>query len=284
MRKSRVPHAIFATGALLALVVSLARAQAPVAAPTQAVAAAPGWIFEHKKGEELRYRTYIRIMARTPDDSGEVDLTVRSTSKNTTRELTPEGNVIWEQLDEPGSAASLNGMPLPPADEVKPVTITFGKNGVVLKRLNPLADPGDQTQRLLPLLSALPVPPVGVKAGDSWKTDLPNPMLKNKIVTFNSTLVGNETVLGLDCLKVELKASFPTAYGITEKEYFQLTETYWLDAKTRQLVRSSYVVKNAMLPFPAKSIEARAMISRIIEGQNDKSDPEGEAFMKPKPK
>ena len=281
MRMTRVSQTLLATGALLALVVPFTQAQAPTTAATQVV---PGWTFEHKAGEVLRYRTYIRITGRTPDDSGELDLKIQSTSKNTTKELTPEGNVIWEQLDDPGSTATLNGMALPPAEELKPVTVTFGKNGVVLKRVNPAADPADQTQRLLPLLSSQPVPPVGVKAGDSWKTELPNPMLKNKIVTINSTLVGNETILGIDCLKVQVQATFPTAYGISEKEWLQFTETYYLDAKTRQLVRSQFVMKNAMLPFPAKSLEAQAMTSRIIEGKNDMSDPEAEAFMKSKPK
>ena len=160
--------------------------------------------------------------------------------------------------------------------------VTFSKVGTVTKRVNPSADPADLTQKLLPLFGALPVPPAGVKPGDVWKTELPNPMLKNKLVSVSSTFVGNEGVLGLDCLKVQVAMTFPTAYGLKESEYLQFTETYWLDAKTRQLIRASFRAKNAMLPFPAKNVEANALTTRIIGGQNEMSDPDGEALLKTK--
>lgn len=264
----------FALLSLPPLVATPAQAQAP--APAQAAqTSTPGWTFVYKKGEELRFRTYIRLTGRTPDDAGDVKLTVKSTSKNTTKEVLPEGTVIWEQLDEPGGAATLNGMALPVEEEPKPVTITFTKLGTISKRLNPAADPADQSQRILPTLSSFPVPPMGVKPGDSWKTELPNPMLKNRQFTATSTFVGNEKVLGIDCLKVELTMAFPTMFGQTEKEFLQHTETYWLDASTRQLIRGSYTTKNPVLPFPVKSAVVTALVSRIVPGQNDKEDPEG---------
>jgi hypothetical protein len=284
MRQMRVISSLWAMAALTTLtilVVPLTRAQT---APALPVVAQPGWTFVYKKGDVLPYRTYIRFTGRTPDDAGAILLTVRSTSKNTITDVTPEGNIVWEQLDDPGSVAALNDMPLPTPDEIKPVTVTFGQSGLVSKRLNPAADPADQTQKLLPLMGSLPVPPAGVKAGDTWETELPNPMLKNKKLVAKSTLVGNETILGMDCLKVTVTMTFPTAYGLKEDEYMKFSETYWLEAKTRQLVRASYVVKNAVLPFPAKNLEAQAITTRIVPGQNEMSDPEGEAFMKPKPK
>lgn len=269
--------------ALLALVAAAAPrlSHAQTAAPaTQA--SAPGWTFVYKKGEELRFRTYIRITGRTPDDAGAVNLTVKSTSKNTTKDVLPTGVVVWEQLDEAGGAATLNGMALPVEEEPKPVTITFNPTGLISKRLNPAADPADQSQRILPTLSSFPVPPAGVKPGDSWKTELPNPMLKNRQFTATSTFIGNEKVLGIDCLKVELTMTFPTMFGQTEKEYLQHTETYWLDASTRQLVRGSYVTKNPVMPFPVKSAVAKTLVSRIVAGQNEKEDPEGVALLSAK--
>ncbi|MBB6050374.1 hypothetical protein [Armatimonas rosea] len=269
--------------ALLALVAAAAPrlSHAQTAAPA-AQASAPGWTFVYKKGEELRFRTYIRITGRTPDDAGAVNLTVKSTSKNTTKDVLPTGVVVWEQLDEAGGAAALNGMALPVEEEPKPVTITFNPTGLISKRLNPAADPADQSQRILPILSSFPVPPAGVKPGDSWKTELPNPMLKNRQFTATSTFIGNEKVLGIDCLKVELTMTFPTMFGQTEKEYLQHTETYWLDASTRQLVRGSYVTKNPVMPFPVKSAVAKTLVSRIVAGQNEKEDPEGVALLSAK--
>jgi hypothetical protein len=253
-----------------------AQAQTPAAAPQ----AEPGWTFVFKKGEVLRYRTYIKITARTPDDSGDVKLIVKTPSQNTTKEITPEGSVVWEQLDLPGAEAKINGMPLPADEAPRPVTMTLGKNGMILKRVNPAADPADMSQKILPVLSSYPVPPVGIKPGESWSTQLANPMLKNKTFTATSTLIGNETILGIDCLKVQLKMVFPAAYGVTEAEQLQHSATYWLDAKTRQLVRLSSVTKNPVMPFPLKNPEARAFVSRVVDGQNDTSDPEGELLIK----
>jgi hypothetical protein len=269
--------------ALLALVsTTMPRlSHAQTAAPA-AQASAPGWTFVYKKGEELRFRTYIRITGRTSDDAGAVSLTVKSTAKNTTKDVLPTGVVIWEQLDEAGGAAGLNGMALPVEEDPKPVTITFNPTGMISKRLNPAADPADQSQRILPILSSFPVPPAGVKPGDSWKTELPNPMLKNRQFTATSTFIGNEKILGIDCLKVELTMTFPTMFGQTEKEYLQHTETYWLDASTRQLVRGSYVTKNPVMPFPVKSAVAKTLVSRIVAGQNEKEDPEGAALLSAK--
>lgn len=273
--------------ALIALVAVAGPRPAPTHAQTSqtsqtslAAQAAPGWTFEHKKGEVLRYRTYIVVAARTPDDTGDVKLTVRSSSKNTTKDITADGLVIWEQLDDAGVEVKLNGMAVTSDEAPKPVTVTLAKSGLIVKRVNPAADPSDMSQKALPILSSWPVPPVGVKPGDTWKSELANPMLKNKFFTATSTLVGNESVLGIDCLKVQLTMSFPAVYGATEPEFLQHTATYWLDAKTRQLVRTSAVTKNPVFPFTLKNAEARAFVSRIVSGQNDTSDPEGEKLLK----
>ena len=267
MRQMRVAQVLLTVGALA----TLATAQT----------SEPGWSFIYQKGEAPRFRTYIRITARNPDDTDDIKLTVRSTSKNTVVDITPEGSVVWEQLDEKAEA-TINGMTLPVPDDIKPVVVTFSSRGIVTKRVNPSADPADLTQKLVRVFGSLPVPPMGVKLGDTWETELPNPMLKNKQLKVRSTFVAKESVLGVECLKVQLTATFPYAYGLDESDYLQFNETYWLDAKTRQLIRASYTAKNALLPFPAKNVAAQALTSRIIEGQNETSDPDGEALLKAK--
>ena len=90
-----------------------------------------------------------------------------------------------------------------------------------------------------------------------------------------------EKVLGLDAVKVRVQLDFPTAYGTDESDIAHLDGTYWLDAKTHQLLRLSFTVKNALLPFPAKNVEAKTYVSRIVAGQNDKEDAEGEKLFAP---
>ena len=101
------------TQAIASALIALVAVAEPHLAPTHAqtpvpAQVAPGWTFEHKKGEVLRYRTYIVVAARTPDDTGDVKLTVRSSSKNTTKDITADGLVIWEQLDDAGGVAKLD--------------------------------------------------------------------------------------------------------------------------------------------------------------------------------
>ena len=113
---------------------------------------------------------------------------------------------------------------------------------------------------------------------------MPNPLLKNKIISASSTFQGTEKVLGLDALKVELKMDFPSAFGADDSETIHLLATYYLDTKTHHLLRASYVIKNAILPFPAKNIEARIYLSLLVPGQNDTEDPEGEKLFVQPPK
>ena len=97
--------------------------------------------------------------------------------------------------------AILNGAPIPPAaGGPKPVTITLRKNGVMAKRVNPAADPFDRSQKSIIALMAMPAPTKPVAVGESWKTDIPNPLMKGKIITITSTLVGKDKVLGKDAI------------------------------------------------------------------------------------
>ena len=154
--------------------------------------------------------------------------------------------------------------------------LTFGPNGLMTKRVNPTGDPFDPAEKSFILTSSFPAPTVPVKTGEQWKTTVANPILKNRQVTYTSTMLGTEKVLGIDTVKVRIQLDYPTSYGTEESDIAHLDGTYWLDAKTHQLVRLSYTAKNALLPFPAKNLTSSVYVSRIVAGQNDKEDPEGE--------
>jgi len=240
------------------------------------------WEFAFKKGETQRYRTYIKISARLADDSGNLAITTRSSSRHEIKEVSEDGTAVYEQLDEKFDA-TFNGKPVVPdpgAPKPKPITVTFAKNGLITKRVNPNSDPFDPADKVIRALQSMPVPTAPLKVGDTWKTELPNPLLKNKLITANSTFKGTEKVLGLDALKIEQKMDFPSAFGADESETVHYLATYFLDTKDHQLLRATYTVKNALLPFPAKNIQAQVYVSRIVPGQNDQSDPEGEKLIK----
>lgn len=263
-------------GALLLLLSLLAPATS--ARAQEAAAAGLSWAFSFQKGQVDRFRTYIRITGRQADDSGDIKILIKSASRHEVKEVTPDGVATWDQIDEKAEAV-INGMPVPSNPERKPVAITFGRNGWLTKRVNPNVPPSERSERAVPLLQSFPTPDRPVKAGESWKVEMPNPLMRGKTVTVTSTLMGVEKVLGIDALKVLVKMDFPTTYGAQENDIAHVEETYYLDAKTFQLLRASYVIKNPLLPFPAAHVEARILVSRIVAGANEKEDPDGEKLL-----
>jgi len=241
------------------------------------------WSWVQKVGDVQKFRTYIRITARQADNSGDIVITTRSESKNETKAVAEDGTITYEQLDEKGDAI-LNGAPIPPvAGGAKPITITLAKTGVMTKRVNPAADPFDRSQKSIIALMAMPAPPKPVAVGESWKTDIPNPLMKGKIITITSTLVGVEKVLGKDAIRVKQESTFPSVFGADENETLVVKGEYWLDAADKSLLKMSYNVKNPVLPFPAAKIQSIGLVHRIVPGVNDKEDAEGEKlYFQPK--
>lgn len=257
----------------LALVAVCASALGATAASQEG---AQSWSFQFRAGEVEKYRTYIRLSGKQADCSGDLLLTLKSGSRHEIRQVTPEGAATYDQIDE-ATTVALGGKPLEakPAEK-KPVNVTFSKTGLMLRRENPQADPFARDEKAIPLLQSMPIPPRPVRVGEAWKTELPNPLVRGKTVTVTSTLLGQETVLGVPCVKVGLEMSFPTTFGATEEETVHASIVYHVDPKAGRLVRSSMLIRNPLLPFPVKNGEARVLISRIIPGANESNDPEGE--------
>lgn len=279
-------HLLFVSALLLAAT-SPSRAQdvkpaepPATAVPAPAVVELAPWTMVYKKGEAPKFRTYIKADGRNIEDTADIKIRLRSTSSNTVKEVSEAGVAQWDQLDLTRDMV-INITAFTLTEAPKPVAVTFAPNGMMTKRVNPGSDPFDPSEKSLALLSSYPAPTVAVKTGDSWKTTVPNPLLKNRQVTFNSTLLGTEKVLGLDTVKVKIQLDFPTAYGDDPGDTAHLDGTYWLDATTHQLVRLSYTVKNSLLPFASKNVVATTYVSRIVAGQNDKEDPEGEKLFAP---
>jgi hypothetical protein len=270
--------------ALFAVTLSVLPAQVSLAQTAPAVVAKDGtytWTVNFTKGETPRYRTYFRISGRQADESGDVLITTRAESKHEVKDVLPDGTATYEQLDT-AYAATFQNMPLP-ADKKPPVpvVITYSKAGLMVKRVNPAADPFDRSQKGIPNLMCVPAPTAPVKIGESWKTEIPNLLVKGQKISITQTLVAAEKVLGVDCLKVTAKYDFPTTYGAQESEISKVDTTVWVEVKTGQIFKIASTVVNPLLPFPAAKVTSTAITTRIIAGQNDKEDADGEKLILP---
>ena len=270
--------------ALFAVTLSVLPAQVAQAQTAPAVVAKEGtysWTVNFTKGEAPRYRTYIKISGRQADESGDVLITTRGESKHDVKDVLPDGTATYEQLDTL-NAATFQNMPLP-ADKKPPVpvVITYSKAGIMVKRVNPAADPFDRSQKGVPNLMSIPAPIAPVKVGESWKSEIPNLLVKGQKISITQTLVAAEKVMGVDCLKLTAKYDFPTTYGAQESEISKVDSTVWIEVKTGQVFKIVNTIVNPLLPFPAAKVTSTAITTKIVAGQNDKEDADGEKLILP---
>ena len=270
--------------ALFAVTLSVLPAQVAQAQTAPAVVAKDGtysWTVNFTKGEAPRYRTYIKISGRQADESGDVLITTRGESKHDVKDVLPDGTATYEQLDTL-NAATFQNMPLP-ADKKPPVpvVITYSKAGIMVKRVNPAADPFDRSQKGIPNLMCIPAPVAPVKVGESWKAEVPNLLVKGQKISITQTLVAAEKVMGVDCLKLTAKYDFPTTYGAQESEISKVDSTIWIEVKTGQVFKIVNTTINPLLPFPAAKVTSTAITTKIVAGQNDKEDADGEKLILP---
>ena len=270
--------------ALFAVTLSVLPAQVAQAQTAPAVVAKDGtysWTVNFTKGEAPRYRTYIKISGRQADESGDIIITTRGESKHDVKDVLPDGTATYEQLDTL-NAATFQNMPLP-ADKKPPVpvVITYSKAGIMVKRVNPAADPFDRSQKGIPNLMCIPAPVAPVKVGESWKSEVPNLLVKGQKISITQTLVAAEKVMGVDCLKLTAKYDFPTTYGAQESEISKVDSPIWSEVKTGQVFKIVNTTINPLLPFPAAKVTSTAITTKIVAGQNDKEDADGEKVILP---
>ena len=270
--------------ALFAVTLSVLPAQVAQAQTAPAVVAKDGtysWTVNFTKGEAPRYRTYIKISGRQADESGDIIITTRGESKHDVKDVLPDGTATYEQLDTL-NAATFQNMPLP-ADKKPPVpvVITYSKAGIMVKRVNPAADPFDRSQKGIPNLMCIPAPVAPVKVGESWKSEVPNLLVKGQKISITQTLIAAEKVMGVDCLKLTAKYDFPTTYGAQESEISKVDSTIWIEVKTGQVFKIVNTTINPLLPFPAAKVTSTAITTKIVAGQNDKEDADGEKLILP---
>lgn len=266
---------LLAVGALVTLFAAAAPRTGNAQDSTQATYL---WTFDYKQGDVEKFRTRIKIVGKMADGSGDITVAINSVSRHETKDVSADGAAVYDQIDEQRDVA-VNGKAVPvKTDQIKPVTITLGKNGLMTKRVNP-SDTGTRPDKVLVMIQSLPAPDKPVKVGDTWKTDIPNVLLHNKTVTVTQTLAGVEKVLGTDALKIRLQMDIPTSLYPGPEDTIKLQETYYLDAKTHRLLRAVYSIQNPLLPVPGTSFVAHTVVSRIVPGVNDHEDADAEKLL-----
>lgn len=205
------------------------------------------WTFKFKKGDAARNKTKIRMNGILANNV-EVSILFDLVDKQTVTDITTAGDIVLSTISE-SVEASVNGKPAPSGKpDNTPFISVLSRSGVLLKRKskpNPLTE---QYETLQTVARSYPAPKKPVKVGESWETELDNPLLPGKKVTLISILTGVEKIKGADCLAIDVQASVPTPGENGEKEDIKVTGTYYLDLKAINVVSG----KSALLHVPVK--------------------------------
>jgi hypothetical protein len=174
-----------------------------------------------KAGDSVRYKTTLTLSANG------ADVTVEQNRKQTVKEVKESGETVTEITGE-GDKLTVNGETndIPPTAAT---TVTLDKSGKILSYKPAAADDpylSTSTLHLLTLAEEIIFPDKAVKTGDSWKTEVDNPAVKEKKVVITTTFVGIEKVDGADVWKVKQTLEAETAGGGSLKsEMTALVET-----------------------------------------------------------
>lgn len=189
-----------------------------------------------KAKDEVKYKTTQNISV------GGMEIKLEQTSQHTVKEIKDNGE-IEIVIAELGGKVSFGGndMEIPSGP---PVTIIQTKHGKLLKykpekeESSPyLSDP---TLHLLQIADQIIYPEKEIKAGDSWTTEVDNPIVKGKKVTIKTTYVGAEKAEDTPVWKVK-----QTVEAATDENGGKFTAemTAMLDTKNGQMLEAEQEVK-----------------------------------------
>ncbi len=195
----------------------------------------------YKPKAEIRYHADIKASV-----SG-TDVEVAQESREIIQEVKPNGDAVIVHADE-GSKMTLNGAVQEQAAG-PPVVETRDHVGKLVgykapERAQAVFTP--EVERLMAVLSSTILTDKSVKAGDTWATELDNPILKGKKATVKGTFVGIETVEGMAYWKVKqhAEAATDTQTGKVVYDY-----TAWLDPADGHLTRMQGTVTGIPTTF-----------------------------------
>ena len=212
-----------------------------------------------KVGDTARFRSNTNVSV------GGMDIALEQTRKYTIKEIKDKGDVILETKEE-GGKVSVNGSDMDiPAGGL--IMVTLDKYNKILTYKPDADNPylSKSTLHLMAMAERITFPEKAVKAGDSWKTEIENPAVKDKKVTIKTTFVGKDKVEGVDAWKVKQTLEAETeGNGKMTAEYTAL-----LNASTGQLISAESDLKGVPGQMGALDFKGK---TRRLKSDDDKTE------------
>jgi hypothetical protein len=171
-----------------------------------------------------------------------MDIVVTATSKTSVKEIKKNGDVVLEIADEGGHVTSPSfDQDIPPRPAQIIVRNKVGK--LIEYKTDEAAAQfmAPEVQKLTTMISDVLFPDKAVKAGETWQTELDNPIVKGKKVVVKGTFVGVEKLDGMEVWKVKQSAEAATAEDGAKTS---MEITTYLDPATGQAIKSESIVKD----------------------------------------
>ena len=233
--------------ALCACVPTLARAQNEKPADDGKTYS---WTYKYRKGRISHSVAKVKMNGSLSNGVG-LEMVMKGKAREEVKGVADNGDAtIVEKNEELEMTVNGNSVPNPAVGSI--TTAVFSSNGLVLKRERSVAvqEGSEILQKLDRILLAQPAPPMPVKIGETWTTDLDNPLLEGKKVTFTSKLTGKERIQGVEALAVEVQVDVPTKEGAEATDIVKLSGTYYLDPAQGRHLKLNYLVENLKLSGP----------------------------------
>lgn len=211
-----------------------------------------------KEGDVVRSKVTVNANA------GGMDIVVVQTFKNKAKEINKKGEIVWEQTTE---SVVVNDMEQQgAAGQVQ--TETRDKTNKLVDYKPPQAGQdifSPEVQKLMAGSSEILFSDKEVKSGDSWTTELDNPVVKDKKVKVKTTFVGMDKVDGKDYWKVKQAAEADTDDKGAKTTYEM---TSWLDPADG----STFKMEGQVKDLPVAQIGSLSWTMKMERLKNEKAD------------
>lgn len=187
----------------------------------------------YKLGSTHRYQSTQKVTALGKDT------VITRTFQETVKKVTPQGDVTLLHTEENGKISTAGAEDVLSAGP--PLTIVRDRYGKLLEWKAPNQDEqvlSPDVQRLIAMVGDVLLTDKPVKPGDTWQTELQNPVDKQKFVV-KDTFVSKETVDGIDLWKIH--QTMEATVDVTGHKLSQ-DETVWLSVDQGQIthIESTY--------------------------------------------
>lgn len=228
--------------------------------PSATAQEAVRWLMNAKKGENWQYKFVQKLEGKT--SNGDETHIITSTTSVRVIAVEKNGDVVLRQT--PLSVTFERGTKKETASNLLHSDIGFSRMGLVTKSFDIPSEGMIPYQGAMLLLLNQPSPTAPKRVGETWTTNLPNPLAPAKKVSIVSTLIGKETLLGLKTVKVRLSFSLPNEKDTT-KPAILVEGIRNFDLASGKLVKDETTISNVNVPLTQGMMEGKVQITGGLE-------------------